>query len=298
MNHSGKLRKGARLELSYLHGGEVVYQPGETLGPRSLNDFELVYIIEGTVTYETADQSHTVAPGGFILGRPGNSETYRWDPRNRTRHAFFHFGINHYPSDWLNPDRWPQTFHAANPICADLFRHILQHMYEHDEWPTARLSAADCRLVETLLDMLLETPHTETTSFERERPEPVRRALMHIRYLAEEDPDHPLSLHELADQANVTEKHLCRLFAKWVGHSPMQTYTLLRLESALPLLTRTNLSIKEAAQRCGFANALYFSRIFSKTYGCSPSMFRTQLNKGLIRPMNILPVDIFPRIRW
>ncbi len=298
MDRSEQSRKVVRLELAYLHGGEVVYQPGESLGPRNLIDFELVYIIEGTISYESDSESYTVAPGGFILGRPGFIETYRWDPQHHTRHAFFHFGIDSVPSDWPDPDRWPRVRNAANPLCANLFRHVLQHMYEHNDWPIVRPTPADCRLVEVLMDALLETPHTETVSFERERPEPVRRALVHIRRLAEEDPHYPLSLHELAEQANVTEKHLCRLFAKWVGHSPMQTYTLLKLESALPLLTRTNLSIKEVAQRSGFENPLYFSRMFSKTFSCSPSGFRTQLQKGLVRHKNVLPVDIFPRTRW
>lgn len=298
MDHSEKLRKDTRLELGYLHGGEVVYQPGESLGPRNLQDFELVYIIEGTVCYESDGTSYTVAPGGFILGQPGYTETYHWDPQNHTRHAFFHFSIDRYPADWPNPDHWPRIRNATNPLCTSLFRHILQHIYEHNDGPIARPSPADCRLVEVLIDAFIETPHTETASFERNRPEPVRRALMYIHQLAEEDPHHSLTLKELAGQANVTEKHLCRLFAKWMGHSPMQTHTLLKLESTLPLLTRTNLNVKEVAQRCGFENPLYFSRIFSKTYGCSPSTFRTQLKKGLIRPVNILPVDIFPRIRW
>jgi AraC family transcriptional regulator len=298
MSGSGTIKRGAQLELGYLHGGEVVYQPGDSLGPRELNDFELVYIIEGTVTYETDGESYTVEPGGFILGRPGTSETYRWDVEKCTRHAFFHFDIESMPSDWPDPAAWPRARNKAAPLCVRLLRHISQHLFEHGAGFNARPLAVDCRLMAVLLDALIEDPHAETGSFERDRPEPVRRALMHIRRITEEDPHYPLSLAELASEAHVTEKHLCRLFVKWVGHSPMQTYTLLRLESAMLLLARTNLSVQEVALRSGFKNALYFSRLFSKAYGLSPRAFRGELKAGSTRLRMLLPVDLVPRIRW
>ena len=223
---------------------------------------------------------------------------YRWDPAHCTRHAYIHFNVERYPSDWPDPADWPRIRDRVTPLCLRLFRHILQHMYEHGAGNDVRPSPADCRLVAVLIDTLIEGQIDDMGSFERDRPEPVRRALMHIRRVAEEDPHYLLTLSDLAAEANVTGKHLCRLFAKWVGHSPMQTYTLLRLESAVALLARTNLIVKEIAQRSGFENALYFSHLFSKTYGQSPSAFRESLKAGAVRPRPLLPVDLLPRIRW
>jgi len=286
------------MELAHLHGGEVVYQPGDRLGPRTLQDFELVYMIEGHAAYECDGTSYSVEPGMFILARPGFSEIYRWDTEHPTRHAYFHFGLHCIPADWPDPKGWPCVFNDPDPLCAGLFRHVLQHVYEHDDWPAVNPAPSDSRLVAALIGTLIEKPHIRSASFERERPEPVRRALMHIHRLAEKDPHTALTLAELAGQANVTEKHLCRLFAKWVGHSPMQTYTLLKLDFSLSLLARTNLDVKEISQRSGFADPLYFSRIFSRAYGRSPTALRSAIAKECFRPCNLLPVDLFPRIRW
>jgi len=149
---SEKIKRGPCLELGYLHGGEVVYQPGDSLGPRVLYDFELVYIIEGTVIYESDGQSYTVEPGGFILGRPGFKETYHWDAKHRTRHAFFHFYIEGIPTDWPDSDDWSRVWSKPASLCTRLFRHILQHIYEHGGGPDVRPSLMDCRLVSVLLD--------------------------------------------------------------------------------------------------------------------------------------------------
>ncbi|VGO18567.1 AraC family transcriptional regulator [Pontiella sulfatireligans] len=298
MSETIQPEKGVRLELAYLHGGEVVFQPGESLGPRVLSDYELVYAIEGTITYVSDDTTYAVPPGGFILGRPGFHETYVWDSQIITRHAFFHFDIERYPNDWPKPEDWPRCRTALSPVCASLFLHILQHIFEHDDWPAARPEPKDCRLVEVLIDTFIEDHRIELASFERERPEPVRRALLLLHSLVEEDPMHPLSLPELAAQANVTPKHLCRLFSRSLGYSPMQTYTLMKLQSSRPLLMRTNLSIQEIAERCGFDNPLYFSRRFSLAYGCSPPSFRAQLRSGKLPSMkNPLPTDLMTRMR-
>lgn len=292
-----ELQKGERLKLAYLHGGEVVNSPGEVLGPRMIADFELLYLIEGEINYVSDGAEFTVAPGGAILGRPGLCETYFWNSRMPTRHAYFHFDIDCMPEDWPVPSVWPQVRSpSVSPLCESLFRQILQRMGEHDEWSVCSPGRSACLLVEALIDLFIkDEPSTDAASFERDRPEPVRRALVFLRRIVEEDPFRPLTLGEVARQAYVTEKHLCRLFSSSLGHSPMQTFTLLKLQSARPLLLRTNLSIKQVAERCGFENPLYFSRCFSKNMGCSPSGFRRRSGVGV--PV-MLPMDLLPRMRF
>ena len=70
--------------------------------------------------------------------------------------------------------------------------------------------------------------------------------------------------------------YLRKLFKKEVGVSPLEYMTKLRMKSAETLLTAmwTNeYSISEIAQMCGFEDALYFSRVFKKYYGCAPSNY-------------------------
>ena len=73
--------------------------------------------------------------------------------------------------------------------------------------------------------------------------------------------------------------YLRKLFKKEVGVSPLEYMTTLRMKSAETLLTAmwTNeYSVSEIAQMCGFEDALYFSRVFKKYYGCAPSNFSRQ----------------------
>ncbi len=70
--------------------------------------------------------------------------------------------------------------------------------------------------------------------------------------------------------------YLRKLFKKEVGVSPLEYMTSLRMKSAETLLTAmwTNeYTVSQIAQMCGYENALYFSRVFKKHFGCAPSNY-------------------------
>ena len=48
----------------------------------------------------------------------------------------------------------------------------------------------------------------------------------------------------------------------------------LQLDEGKWLLKNSTLSIKAVAEKIGFSDSLYFSRVFSKKFGCSPSEFK------------------------
>lgn len=70
--------------------------------------------------------------------------------------------------------------------------------------------------------------------------------------------------------------YLRKVFKKETGRSPLEYMTSLRMRNAERLLSSvwTNgYAVAEIAHMCGYENALYFSRVFKKCYGCSPTQF-------------------------
>ena len=70
-----------------------------------------------------------------------------------------------------------------------------------------------------------------------------------------------------------------RLFLKHKGLSLLQFLMHTRLNNAERLLNSTNLPIIEVSMLCGFADPLYFSRIFKKKIGMSPHNYSTFKSK-------------------
>lgn len=286
------------LKLEYLYGGEVVYQPGEGLSERLLTDYECVYIISGDATYIANGEAFAVPQGSVVFGLPGTHEQYQWDPVRVTHHAFFHFSMEATPAYWTAPECWPRIHVDPNPLAVSLFRHILTRIYEHNNWPAEPPALRDAMLVQTLIDTCLESRGEDEQRFAPVRPEPVRRALKWMRQRIDDDPSWRFSLDDIAAQAGCTPKHLCRVFKQSTGHSPARTGTLMRLQLAIALLARSNLTIQQIAHRCGFENPLYFSRCFAREFGRPPSQVRADIAAGVPPPPDPLPVDITPRVHW
>ena len=85
--------------------------------------------------------------------------------------------------------------------------------------------------------------------------------------------DPKLSLQSLSERFGYNIKYLSKLFLQHTGVKYSDYISTLRITSACALLSDGGgkIPIKDAAYRCGFRDALYFSRVFKKYYGVSPT---------------------------
>ena len=82
-----------------------------------------------------------------------------------------------------------------------------------------------------------------------------------------------LTLDELAHIAGLSNSHYSRLFKKYSGYSPIDYLTHLRMDRAKELLALSDYRLKAVARSVGYQDEFYFSRIFKKVVGESPSSF-------------------------
>lgn len=84
---------------------------------------------------------------------------------------------------------------------------------------------------------------------------------------------YPITIQEVADYVGVSRSHLFRAFQQCTHQSPKEYLTSLRIEEACRMLDDTTLSITVIANSLGFDNSLYFSKVFRKAMGCSPTEY-------------------------
>ncbi|WP_161568351.1 AraC family transcriptional regulator [Anaerobacillus alkaliphilus] len=89
-----------------------------------------------------------------------------------------------------------------------------------------------------------------------------------------------MSLNDLAELAGLSKSHYSRLFRKYIGYSPIDYLTHLRIDRAKELLAHSDIRIKEVSQHVGYEDELYFSRTFKKIVGVSPTQFSDEQKQG------------------
>ncbi len=83
-----------------------------------------------------------------------------------------------------------------------------------------------------------------------------------------------ISIRQLAESVYLSERHFRRLFEKVYGVSPLEYLLELRLEAAGRLLRSETVSVTEIAMACGFSDGNYFTRVFRRKYGVTPTAYR------------------------
>ena len=87
-----------------------------------------------------------------------------------------------------------------------------------------------------------------------------------------------LSLQSLAQRCFYNPSYFSRTFKKKMGKTLIEYITELRLETAVQHLVKTEKSIQEICQLCGFSSKNMFYKNFEKVYGCTPAEYRKKVN--------------------
>jgi transcriptional regulator GlxA family with amidase domain len=96
----------------------------------------------------------------------------------------------------------------------------------------------------------------------------------------EEDLERKIDIHALMRELGVSYSWFRNTFTRHTGLSPHQYRLHLRLDRARNLLTQTRLSVKEVAAKAGFDDEHYFSRLFRRKIGFTPSEWRARSQRA------------------
>jgi len=85
------------------------------------------------------------------------------------------------------------------------------------------------------------------------------------------------SVEMLSKELRISYTHTYRKIREVTGLSPSQYIRKKRLEKACEYLAETDLNIGEISFHVGFNTQAYFTKCFSKKYGCAPRQYRKRL---------------------
>jgi transcriptional regulator GlxA family with amidase domain len=140
------------------------------------------------------------------------------------------------------------------------------------------------RICEQQLTDRVRSPHDRQRLPLRARLGVQNAKVLSIIELMESHLAEPLSLVEIAEEADLSRRQVERLFRQEMGRSPARYYLEIRLDRARHLLVQSALPVVEVAVACGFVSASHFSKCYREVYGRSPQQERAGRKPTLASP--------------
>lgn len=242
---------------------------------RILNGYYMVFIAQGEGIFESAFTSPRIISEGecFILFP---NIWHRYKPNMTTGWEEYWVGFNgFYPQDIMNKTFFsphhPIFEVGLNENLLVLFQRLLEKVQN------AQLGYHQC--ISGILLEILGLAHT--ISVFKKQSENEDLLLIHkSMFLLRESLESPMDIKKLIHNLPMGYSKFRKLFKSETGFSPHQYHLNLRICKAKELLQTTQLNIKEITYQTGFESEFYFSKLFRKKVGMSPSGFRLKKPQG------------------
>lgn len=173
--------------------------------------------------------------------------------------------------------RYFQRLEALHPQrklpCFDPAREEYRRFPVTAEQTAHELAASDLFEADGILKLLL-APFLRSARGHGGEHAKVRQQFLAVQQFIHERMHEPLLLGDLARVAKLHPTYFSDRFHELVGVRPLEYLTRRRVERAQYLLLTSRGSVKQVAAEVGVPDAAYFSRIFSRFCGCSPSDYR------------------------
>ena len=235
-------------------------------------------------------------------------EKYTWDNMFFLKSALFAFDMNHMKIERLNYDMHSNTERlvkecvGANP--EDIFAAFARMIESFSIHPVSykeavkqiryffsrlcKESSVNCDYIEIEEDIqyILGNCYTAETILEEfhflidekfgraVRGEKDKETLAReVKFFLDENYKRRISNQDLTEEFGFVSSYISSIFKTYYGKTPMDYVVECRMEEGKRLLRRGDMKIKAIADRLGYEDSLYFSKVFKKIEGMSPKQY-------------------------
>lgn len=270
--HSYKTKTRESLPIAIYNSGIQQCAPSHTWGPGLRDHYLVHHVISGCGSYICEGETFSIAAGDTFIVYPSSVVTYCADGDRPWEYCWVGFNgaeakvlIAQTPFSQASP-----VVHFSSP---EKIKTAILDIYGASDATTAG-ELRSIGLLYVFLALLIEQAGSNSTGGDLSL-EYVETA---IRFIAH-NYSGTIDVNDIAAAVGISRSHLYRVFIRQIGTSPNDYLTRFRISQACELIGHSRLPISAVAASVGYEDALYFSRVFKKITGKSPTTFLKE--KGL-----------------
>lgn len=242
-----------------------------TYRPRGRIDYQLLYINAGKAHFhfDSIDNETIVNAGNMILYRPKELQKYEYYGTDKTEVYWVHFtggDVKNVLRKYGIKDNMRTFFVGTSLEYERIFKRMISELQRCQEDYEEILTLLMRHLLISIHRDLLKDRKTSDVYLDNEMD--IATQYFNDNYNTD------INIEEYAQSRDMSTCWFIRNFKKFTGTTPMQYIMSIRISNAQSLLETTQYSISEISRIVGYANPLYFSRLFHKQKGFAPSKYR------------------------
>ncbi len=239
----------------------------KTERPYGWNDFQLLYITFGKAYYYINGEKLVANEGDMIIYRPGEEQKYEYFGSDKTEVFWVHFTgsearnlVNRYIPEGKN-----LFFVGHKPELEGVFRQIIAELHLCRANYEELLPLYLMQILISVDRYLKEDDIADEKMFSE-----IERAAIYFN----ENYNLPISVSGFAETLHMSPCWFIRKFKELFGVTPLKYILEQRMLNAENLLKTTKYNVTEVSEAVGYDNPLYFSRLFTKYVGVSPTEYK------------------------
>ena len=225
-------------------------------------DYQLIYVKYGEITIITEKASEILTEGCIYLYRPGEMQLYSVSDKSSC-YYWVHF-TGRTAEELLVFYKGSKLYIGDFPE----FENFCKSFYSEFRLGTAFNEMYYSGYLISLFGLIDKKQANKTEQCKKLSK--IKNALAYL----EENYTADTCNEYLALLCNMSKYHFIKTFKDVMGMPPHKYITQLIIDKSKQLLEHTDMKISEIASEVGFDDSLYFSRLFKKKCGCSPSSYR------------------------
>lgn len=248
-----------------------------TYRPKGRLDFQILYIASGKAHfYFNDDGTDTVVnAGNIVVYRPKEPQKYEYFGIDQTEVYWVHFTGSDI-KNMLRSYGITDNMHVINTRTSleytRIFKQMILELQRHQSnYP---------EMLALLLRQLLILIHRQLTTENKIKNVYLDTEMEKAIQYFNDNYNTEINIEAYAASRGMSVGWFIRCFKQYTGTTPMRYIVSLRITNAQVLLETTDYNVTEIGNIVGYDNPLYFSRIFKKQKGVSPSEYRAQLKTG------------------
>ena len=248
----------------------------ETPHPEGRNDYQLLYIAagKGEFYFKGSKEPTIVTKGNMILFRPGEPQVYYYYAVDKTEVYWVHFTgwkVEEYLERYELPHDENVFYTGVSPDYPWIYNQMIR------ELQLQRVNHED------MISLYMHHIFITINRYIKERRETKNDTINDIERAAHYFKDNynkQISIEQYAAEHLMSVNWFIHNFKSVMKMSPMQYIISLRIAMAKGYLENSTKNIAEISNEVGYENALYFSRLFRKYTGMTPTEYRKKRGKG------------------